>query len=130
MRLRTLEVEGYRSISGLVTLPIDPDVTVLLGANDHGKTNILNALRHLNSDQRFDAEADLNWDRQAEPEKFPFVAFEFELDTNERAEILDSVNMELEREYRSLYSTSASPTTEATAVAVLEAVDAPAIPEL
>ena len=35
--------------------------TVVLGANDHGKTNLLNAIRTLNDDCGFTSE-DENWD--------------------------------------------------------------------
>ena len=45
MRLVKVEIEGYRSISNRLSLHLDPSVTVVLGANDHGKTNLLEALR-------------------------------------------------------------------------------------
>jgi len=33
---------------------LDAAVAILLGANDHGKTNFLEALLHLNSDEAFE----------------------------------------------------------------------------
>ncbi len=99
MRLVRVEVEGYRSIAKKIELHVDRDVTVLLGANDHGKTNILSALGHLNEDEPFVSERDLNWDYAAKPEGFPSVIFHFELDAAERDELLQLANEELEDEY-------------------------------
>lgn len=88
MRLFAVEVGGYRSFSRKAVLHLDPDVTVVIGANDHGKTNLLEALTHLNKDTKFDREKDLNWNREQEPEEFPILSFTFQLDENDRKEIL------------------------------------------
>jgi predicted ATP-dependent endonuclease of OLD family len=82
MRLVKVSVEGYRSIRGRLEITLDPRVTVLLGANDHGKTNFLAALRHLNADSRFEAE-DLNWDMANRAETLPAVRYELVLDDDE-----------------------------------------------
>lgn len=99
MRLTLLEIEGYRSISEKVSLHIERNVTVLLGANDHGKTNILSALRHLNSDMPFNADTDLNWDRDKAPGDFPHISFNFELDEKEREKLLHAANESLTKSY-------------------------------
>src|SRR5579871_1669770 len=96
MRLWKLEISGYRSVSNTLTLIFDPNVTVLLGANDHGKTNILHAITHLNSDVKFDADRDLNWDHVGLQDEYPFLRFEFTLDAVDREELLEIAN-ELER---------------------------------
>lgn len=88
MKLARVQIAGYRSISEKITVHVDPQVTVLLGANDHGKTNILEALTHLNSDVVFDATRDLNWDHTGDPDNFPFLQFHFDLDTNDRERLL------------------------------------------
>ena len=87
MRLTRVEIEGYRSIGTKVDIHVQNDVTVLLGPNDHGKTNILNALTHLNPDARFDSNADLNWDRAAQTSAFPSIIFHFRLDTADQDSI-------------------------------------------
>lgn len=83
MRLRQVTIEGYRSIRERIKIPIDRDVTVLLGANDHGKSNILRGLQHLNSSESFTA-SDLNWDCLESSETLPFIEFEFSLREDER----------------------------------------------
>ncbi len=84
MHLREVQIEGFRSIRAKETVTIDPAVTVLIGANDHGKTNILLALASLNDDRPF-TEADRHWDR-AEP-GLPVVEWRFRLDEADRAAI-------------------------------------------
>ena len=43
MKLKSVTIENYRAIENLV-LPLDPSLTVLHGANGHGKTSVLNAI--------------------------------------------------------------------------------------
>ena len=50
--LRLLRIEGFRSIEH-ATVPLGP-LTVLVGPNGSGKTNVLNVLRFLNATIRFD----------------------------------------------------------------------------
>src|SRR5687767_4136125 len=94
MRLARVEIEGYRSIKSALTVHIDRRITILLGANDHGKSNVLNALVHLNADARFDESIDLNWDCQDKKDTLPRVLFEFELSDDERSEIAEAENLE------------------------------------
>lgn len=88
MRLWSVEINGYRSFSKEMVLHLDPTVTIVIGANDHGKTNLLEALTHLNRGTTFDKERDLNWDHIEEPEEFPYLNFTFRLDDDDRAEVL------------------------------------------
>ena len=44
MKLSSVEIVGYRSFSKKVVLNLDPTVTIIIGANDHGKTNLLKPL--------------------------------------------------------------------------------------
>ena len=97
MKLIEAEVEGYRSIRERLTFFVDRRVTVLLGANDHGKSNLLAALLHLNREAKFDKARDLNWDCEDRADDFPEIAGEFSLDDDERSLIL-----ELENRFRRL----------------------------
>ena len=89
MRLIQVEIEGYRSIGEKITVHVERDVTVLLGPNDHGKTNILHAIAHLNRDTPFSSDSDLNWDRDKHPDKFPAITFRLHLNAAEHLEFSD-----------------------------------------
>jgi hypothetical protein len=91
VRLVEVEAEGYRSIEARLRLVLDPAVTVLLGANDHGKTNLLEAIQHLNSDFPFQPE-DLNWNHREESAALPRIAFTFELSADDRGYLLGQEN--------------------------------------
>lgn len=91
MKLQKATIEAYRSIRNKMVLIVEPNVTVILGPNDHGKTNLLGALLHLNSDQHF-AESDLNWDSHENGETLPLVIGEFFLTAAEREWLLEKEN--------------------------------------
>lgn len=116
MRLVRVEIEGYRSIAEKVDFHIDRDVTVLLGANDHGKTNILSALLHLNPDHPFNAATDLNWDRADAQGTFPHIVFHFALDPSERESILELAVREILQTH-STQAQSPTPVTKSAAPA-------------
>lgn len=63
MKLSSMLISGFKSFKQNEKTPflIDEKITVLIGANDHGKTNILEAIQHLNDDNPITAE-DQNWD--------------------------------------------------------------------
>jgi len=44
MRIVSVRVTGYRSFCGAVEVHLSPGMTCLIGANEHGKSNLLNAL--------------------------------------------------------------------------------------
>jgi predicted ATP-dependent endonuclease of OLD family len=61
MRLAKLRVKGYRSIKKDESLVTDERITILIGANDHGKSNLLAAIRCLNDEDQITID-DRNWD--------------------------------------------------------------------
>ena len=93
MILKSITVTGYRSIKSRAKLFIEPNVTVIIGANDQGKTNLLNALCHLNSDKPFTTD-DINWDLDPASEANPHLECEFLLSTSERQALLEIENFE------------------------------------
>lgn len=82
MRLKKIEITGYRSIKEMLTLHIDASETIILGQNDHGKTNVLNAVCHLNEDAPF-SQDDLNWDLLGKEESLPLIKYYLELSASE-----------------------------------------------
>jgi predicted ATP-dependent endonuclease of OLD family len=92
MKLLKVVIEAYRSIRERMTLIVERDVTVVLGPNDHGKTNLLSALQHLNVDHPFDPDNDLNWDSAERTASLPMVLGEFSLSEQERNWLLQDEN--------------------------------------
>lgn len=87
MILRKVTVSRFRSIRNSCEVAVDGRVTVLLGANDHGKSNLLLAISHLNYDNPF-AVDDLNWDvPESESKKSPSIKAIFELNDLEQEDI-------------------------------------------
>lgn len=81
MVLKKVKVAAFRSIRTECDVVIDAKVTTMLGANDHGKSNLLFAISHLNEDNPF-SQDDLNWDTPQVadgPSRVPAVSAEFEL---------------------------------------------------
>ena len=48
MRLKSFKVGPYRNILGTGEIEVHPSITVLVGKNESGKTNLLHALDGLN----------------------------------------------------------------------------------
>lgn len=61
MRLKKVNLTGYRSIKKEEILLLDDKITVLIGANDHGKSNLLSAIQCLNDESTIKPE-EKNWD--------------------------------------------------------------------
>lgn len=64
MILNKLKIKGFRSIKKEEMLRVDDKITILIGANDHGKSNLLEAVLRLNDDRAFTMD-DKNWDLPA-----------------------------------------------------------------
>jgi predicted ATP-dependent endonuclease of OLD family len=92
MRLTRASIEGYRSIRECLHLQFDERTTVILGANDHGKTNVLHALLHLNPEHGFDTDGDLNFDLEDRSGEFPALAYTLRLSKTDRTEIFEAAN--------------------------------------
>lgn len=80
MKLKQVQVDGFRSVKEKLNLFIDPKVTILIGANDHGKTTLLEAIRCVNEGRPLKAE-DENWDSVGQGK--PTLEFAFHLDPDE-----------------------------------------------
>jgi len=80
MRLKMVTIRGFRSIQATIQVPIDRNVTILIGANDHGKSNVLSAIRCLNDENGFQ-QNDVNWDL-LEDATTPEIEWKFELNVD------------------------------------------------
>lgn len=89
MLLTRLVITDFLSIKGTLPIDLDKKVTIMLGSNDHGKSNILRAIQHLN-DGDLITEEESNWDATEEsdwnPTAAPALSFIFSLTAGERRE--------------------------------------------
>lgn len=95
LRLVRFKVSMYRSIRETPEIPLDKDITTFVGINESGKTNILRALRKLNSltDTTFnDLTEHPMWDYGNFNPEAIFVTGTFSLNDSEQKEVagLDS----------------------------------------
>lgn len=95
MVLKSVTIENFLSIRGSVTLNLDHRVTVLLGANDHGKSNLIAALEHLNPENPLRDE-DINWDAEEAGDGVS-LTYRFELSPDERDALLPLVRSQIEQ---------------------------------
>ena len=89
MLLSVVEITDFLSVKGTIKVNFDRKVTVLLGSNDHGKTNILEAVKHLNDDVPI-TEDEANWDAEG----LPAIRFGFSMlpaDRNEWKNLIDEL---------------------------------------
>lgn len=92
MELSELTLEHFRSFHKKTRLILEPGTTTLLGANDHGKSNLLEALRFLDQKHEFD-KTDLSWTCEDENfGQFPRLCFRLKLNENDREAVLLSEN--------------------------------------
>jgi predicted ATPase len=84
MKLKHVWIDGFRSVKDRVRLFVDPRISILIGANDHGKTTLLEAVRCLNHDREITAD-DENWDSVGKGK--PSLEYKFELDLDEFLEL-------------------------------------------
>lgn len=91
MILKNVKVTNFKSIRETCQLATDSRITTLLGANDHGKSNLLQAIFHLNYNKPF-TEDELNWDTPTwEVKGSPSVIAEFALTNPERQKLTEII---------------------------------------
>lgn len=75
MELKKVIINGFKSVKEQVTILVDPRVSIFIGANDHGKSNLLEAILRLNDDRPI-TEEDIHWDLP--PESTPRIEWHFQ----------------------------------------------------
>jgi predicted ATP-dependent endonuclease of OLD family len=92
MLLKKATMFGYRSFRKRTELPISDRTTILIGPNDHGKTNALLAINCLNPEIQFPGQ-DVN-DKFSAPET-AYISYLFELQHREIQQLLSAVTQTL-----------------------------------
>lgn len=91
MKLTKVSIFGFKSIKETLNIVIDEKSTILIGANDNGKTNILQAITKLNGNS-FIKEDEVNWDL---PDgKTAAIDWYFRLDEQDKEELSKFVSDE------------------------------------
>ncbi len=95
MKLNRVEIKNFRSVKD-ITVNLDPTCRVLVGINESGKSNILNALAFLGKDHKPVKKDDL---REALPDEDPIeeshVRFIFRFEKSESDELFDIVSSKI-----------------------------------
>ena len=95
MKLNRVEIKNFRSIKD-ITVSFEPACRVLVGINESGKSNILNALTLLSEDYKPIKKDDL---REALPDEDPieesYVRFIFKFEKPESDELFDVVSSKI-----------------------------------
>ena len=82
MIISNIFTRAFKSIFEL-NCPIDPQITILIGPNESGKTNILKAVESFKSDLTFDYNLTCQYSDYYHSKKCPEIALEFSDFSNE-----------------------------------------------
>lgn len=85
MKLTRVKIKDFRSIVSL-DLRVEDDITTLVGANEHGKSNILRAVALLSSEIPFEVQKDKRIDSNARAH-YPTIDYHIKLEHSERKDI-------------------------------------------
>src|SRR5579872_1874220 len=95
MKLNRVEIKNFRSIKD-ITVSFEPACRVLVGINESGKSNILNALAFLGEEYKPVRKNDL---REALPDEEPIteslIRFIFRFEKVESDELLENVSSKI-----------------------------------
>lgn len=89
MKLQRVKIKNFRSIVE-IDLVIENDMTTLVGANEHGKSNILEAISHLDTKKSFDIQKDKRIDGKAR-KYCPSITYFLTLDQDDRKNIQENI---------------------------------------
>lgn len=92
MRLVEIKMEGFRSVADTLTLRVQDELTCLIGANEHGKSNILHAIALLTKGSFKDNDKNTSSRKSSHPS----LIFKLRLNSTDRRRFLDAVKYDLE----------------------------------
>lgn len=91
MILSRIDIRAFKSINEL-SMSFDPNINVLIGANECGKTNILRAIESFRSDVPFDNSSTCQYSNHYYMGKCPEIELEFAKLTKENRQKLETVS--------------------------------------
>jgi predicted ATP-dependent endonuclease of OLD family len=96
MKLTKVEVKNFRSIHHTV-LNIDDQLTTLVGANEHGKSNLLMALSYIDQNKDLDLSEDQRITNEADS-LLPDIIFHLELNDLDIQYVNKEININLSKD--------------------------------
>lgn len=87
MTISSIFIHAFKSILEL-TAPIEPKVSVLIGPNESGKTNILRAMSAFNLDAEFDFSLTCQYSDFYQQKRCPEIAIEYAITKEKRAKLV------------------------------------------
>jgi predicted ATPase len=87
MNISSVFIHAFKSILELTT-PVNPKITVLIGPNESGKTNLLKALAAFNHDTEFDYSLTCQYSDFYQQRKCPEIAIEYMILKEKRARLV------------------------------------------
>jgi len=76
MIVSNININGYKSINKM-NFPLDPKITVFIGPNESGKTNILKSIEHFKPEMSLNMDLTCQYSELFQDGKPPQIAFEF-----------------------------------------------------
>src|ERR1700683_511647 len=116
MLLTKAGITAFRSFRKPADLHISPRTTILIGPNDHGKTNVLLAIDKLNPERSY-AATDVN---HRSKETASNITYHFQFSDAELNIISSSITPLLEKELPALASSAPDTTTTASAQELMQ----------
>ena len=97
MRIKKVRIRNFRSIIDSGEISLDDKITVLLGKNEQGKTNLLKALESFGREYKYEND-DLSYliSSETELQQLPIVTIWFKLDNEKK--ILSSIDEDFEKQ--------------------------------
>lgn len=97
MILTNVSIEGYRTIKTSQELEVDSLITVLIGANESGKTNVLQAINSFLIKNDFKEEDISRSEKERYQRKiYPKIGLEFKLEKNENVDLKNMLNSQFD----------------------------------
>ena len=104
MRLKSIEVQGFKSFPDKTRLTFDQDITAVIGPNGSGKSNISDAIRWVLGEQsnkqlRGKSMEDVIFTGTAKRKPLGFAEVSITIDNTKRGLLFDNDNVTVTRRY-------------------------------
>jgi predicted ATPase len=88
MRLTEFSVSGFRSVTDKINIRLRPEITCLIGANEHGKSNLLDAIALMTQGEFEEFDKSVGSYRVGDPN----IVFTLQVNASERKRLLASID--------------------------------------